>query len=97
MKSGDKSSKISAVASDGVFWVSKVLSTIQTLEKDAKHVALLSEADDEEVALRDKALGIAARLKSVSALADGYVLLILKRARFRSSNKSLLKGLSYCC
>jgi DNA polymerase phi len=66
VKSGDKSAKVSAVASDGEFWVSKVLSTIQNLEKDSKHLSLLNDADEDDLALRTKALQIAARLKSVS-------------------------------
>lgn len=68
VKSGDKSSKVSAVASDGEFWVSKVLSTIRNLEKDSKHLSLLSDADEDDIALRNKALEIAARLKSVSSV-----------------------------
>jgi len=58
--------KIVAVASDGELWVSKALSTIQTLESDSKHVSLLSDADGNELALRAQALDMAAQLKTVS-------------------------------
>ncbi|KAH9842530.1 DNA polymerase phi-domain-containing protein [Rhodofomes roseus] len=57
--------KIPAVASDGRFWVDRVLSTIEKLEKDPKHVAVLAELDEEDQALRSKARQLAARLKTV--------------------------------
>ena len=64
-----KSSKVAAVASDGRFWVSRVLSTISELEKDVKHVKPLNEADEEEAEQRQKAREILGRLKDVSASA----------------------------
>jgi hypothetical protein len=68
VKSGEKSIKVPAVASDGELWVSKVLATIQALEHDTKHVSLMNDPDKTKVALRTKALYMAARLKTVSEL-----------------------------
>ncbi|KAF9466352.1 DNA polymerase phi-domain-containing protein [Collybia nuda] len=85
MKSGNKASKVSAVASDGEFWVSKVLSTIQALEKDSKHLSLLNNPDEDDIAPRNKALEIAARLRSIppnerQEAAKGAELLLLATA-----------------
>ncbi|KAI8998993.1 DNA polymerase phi-domain-containing protein [Trametes punicea] len=66
VKEGDKTAKVTAVASDGRFWVSRVLSTIRNLEQDAKHVRPLSEVDEEEAELRQKAYQLLDRLKDVS-------------------------------
>ncbi|RDB24111.1 DNA polymerase V [Hypsizygus marmoreus] len=66
VKSGDKSSKVAAVASDGEFWVSKVLTTVQALEQDSKHASLLNAPEDDVLALRTRALELATRLRSVS-------------------------------
>ncbi|KAI0806965.1 DNA polymerase phi-domain-containing protein [Fomes fomentarius] len=65
IKDDTKAAKVAAVASDGRFWVSRVLSTIEALEKDTKHVKLLNEVevDDEEVSRRCKARDIISRLK----------------------------------
>ncbi|KAI0637371.1 DNA polymerase phi-domain-containing protein [Trametes polyzona] len=63
VKDDGKAAKVAAVASDGRFWVSRVLATIQELEKDTKHVRPLSEVDEEETELRQKAHQILARLK----------------------------------
>jgi len=65
VKFGEKSSKVAAVASDGEFWVAKVIDTIQALEKDTKHVSLLTQSEEEEISLRKKALQLADRLKDV--------------------------------
>jgi DNA polymerase phi len=56
---------VAAVASDGEFWISKVLSTIEQLEKDSKHVSLLAEFDEDEVALHNKARETIAKLRKV--------------------------------
>lgn len=61
----DKSAKVAAVASDGEFWISKVLSTIEQLENDSKHVSLLTELDEEETALHDKARETITELRKV--------------------------------
>ena len=47
--------------------MSRVLSAIEELEKDTKHVKPLSEPDEEEVEQRQKAREILARLKDVSS------------------------------
>ncbi|KAI0654742.1 DNA polymerase phi-domain-containing protein [Cubamyces menziesii] len=65
VKEGDKTAKVAAVASDGRFWVSRVLSTIEELEKDSKHVRPLSEVDEDDAELRQKARQVLARLKDV--------------------------------
>ncbi|OBZ75369.1 DNA polymerase V, partial [Grifola frondosa] len=66
VKEDNKTSKTSAVASDGQFWVSKVLHTVELLEKDTKHVRLLADVDEEEQELRTKARQLAERLRNVS-------------------------------
>ena len=60
--------KMPAAASDGRFWVDRVLSTIEQLEKDTKHVAILTEVDEEDQVLRVKARQLAARLQAVGGL-----------------------------
>ena len=68
----DKTSKVAAVASDGDFWVSKVLESIARLETDSKHVEALTAVDDEdEETLRLKAKELIGRLKRVSELVNG--------------------------
>ncbi|KAI0086629.1 DNA polymerase phi-domain-containing protein [Irpex rosettiformis] len=69
VKIDDKTSKVAAVASDGEFWVSKVLASIEKLEKDTKHVSLLAEIDDDdedEVVLRSRARELIGRLKHIT-------------------------------
>ncbi|EGO20980.1 hypothetical protein SERLADRAFT_452123 [Serpula lacrymans var. lacrymans S7.9] len=66
IKIGDKIQKASAVAADGELWVSKVLSRIEQLEKDTKHVSSLAEDDEEDVALRTRALQVVKKLKKAS-------------------------------
>ncbi|OCH90301.1 hypothetical protein OBBRIDRAFT_887807 [Obba rivulosa] len=66
LKGDSKTLKSSAVAADGEFWISKVLATIEQLEKDTKHVTPLNEADEEEQELRPKARQLIERLGSVS-------------------------------
>jgi DNA polymerase phi len=65
VRSGEKSIKIPAVASNGELWVSRVLTTIQALERDTKHVSLINNSNETEKALRTKALDVVARLKTV--------------------------------
>ena len=45
-----------------------MLATIDTLEKDSKHVKPLNESDEEEVEQRRKAREVLARLKDVSCI-----------------------------
>ena len=47
--------KTHAVASDGDFWIAKVISTISQLEEDKKHVVLWGNVEEEEHTLRVKA------------------------------------------
>lgn len=61
----DKTSKVAAVASDGQFWIAKVLATVEELEKDTKHVTPLAEVDEDERALRQKAREVIQRLGKV--------------------------------
>ncbi|THG98713.1 hypothetical protein EW026_g3515 [Hermanssonia centrifuga] len=63
---GDKTVKVAAVASDGQFWVSKVLSSIGRLEKDEKHVSPLSEAEEGDKAIRGEARALIERLNKIS-------------------------------
>ena len=65
---GKSAVKIPGAASDGRFWVDRVLSTIELLEKDTKHVAILAEVDEDDRVLRSKARQLAARLQTVSPL-----------------------------
>ena len=61
-----KASKVTGVAADGRLWVSRVLATVDALEKDAKHVKPLEEVDEEDAALRLKTREVLSRLKDVS-------------------------------
>ena len=47
--------KTHAVASDGDFWIAKVISTISQLEEDKNHVVLWGNVEEEEHTLRVKA------------------------------------------
>ncbi|KAK7689133.1 hypothetical protein QCA50_007824 [Cerrena zonata] len=47
VKNDDVAIKVSAAASDGQFWVSKVLNTIDRLEKDSKYATRLTETNPE--------------------------------------------------
>ncbi|TFY61434.1 hypothetical protein EVG20_g7059 [Dentipellis fragilis] len=79
--SADKSEKLAGVASDGEFWIAKVLDTIDQLNKDAKHVEPLAEFDEDEKALHEKARELVSRLKKVTGdqheAARGTELLLL--------------------
>ena len=66
-KPGEKATKASAVASDGKFWVAKVLETIQRLENDSKHVSSLAEADEDEQQLRVRAREVIETLRAVGS------------------------------
>ncbi|KAF9069832.1 DNA polymerase phi-domain-containing protein [Rhodocollybia butyracea] len=73
--------KVAGVAADGNFWVAKVLSTIEDLKQDSKHLSLIQEKDEEEEALRSKVRDVASKLKEISGdkeeLASGTQLLLL--------------------
>ncbi|KAI0933631.1 hypothetical protein AcW1_005407 [Taiwanofungus camphoratus] len=66
IRGADKIAKAPAVASNGEFWVSRVLSTIEELEKDTKHARSLVEVDEDEQRLRVKARQVTDRLRQVS-------------------------------
>ncbi|KAI0691182.1 DNA polymerase phi-domain-containing protein [Cytidiella melzeri] len=66
VKIDDKTSKVVGVASDGEFWVSKVLTSIERLEKDTKHVSLLAEVDGDEHALFSQARELIGRLQHIT-------------------------------
>ncbi|KAG5652336.1 hypothetical protein H0H81_005357 [Sphagnurus paluster] len=66
VKSGERSSKIPSVASDGEFWLSKVLQTIKILEEDKKHVSLQNPLDGDDLLLCRKALDLVAQLQTVT-------------------------------
>ncbi|PCH38454.1 hypothetical protein WOLCODRAFT_115513 [Wolfiporia cocos MD-104 SS10] len=67
VSNGDnKLTKVPAVASNGEFWIRRVLQTVEQLEKDSKHVDSLIEVDEEMQELRSKALQTAEQLRTVS-------------------------------
>ncbi|KAL1748073.1 DNA polymerase phi-domain-containing protein [Schizophyllum fasciatum] len=73
-----KANKLSGTTTDGDFWVSRILSNIDTLEQDAKHVTPLADIDAEEQQLRTKAKETIAKLRKVedNDAAKGAQLLI---------------------
>ncbi|KAK0459585.1 DNA polymerase phi-domain-containing protein [Desarmillaria tabescens] len=76
---GTKTLKSSAMSSDGDYWIHKVVTTIEGLEKD-KNVSYLLEPDEEVQALRTKAKELDAHLRKVTSgndAAQGCQLLLL--------------------
>ncbi|KIK59830.1 hypothetical protein GYMLUDRAFT_44297 [Collybiopsis luxurians FD-317 M1] len=73
--------KVPGVAADGEFWVAKVLSTIEALKQDSKHVSPIMEIDEDEEALRSKVKEVISKLKKVPGdkeeAASGVQLLLL--------------------
>ncbi|EIW84995.1 hypothetical protein CONPUDRAFT_47531 [Coniophora puteana RWD-64-598 SS2] len=63
IKTDDKAQKRTGVASDGEFWVAKVVSAVRTLQNDSKHATILQEVDEEDVNLREKAFQAIERLQ----------------------------------
>ncbi|KAF8626266.1 hypothetical protein AX15_004941 [Amanita polypyramis BW_CC] len=55
IKTGERSARATGVASDGQFWISKVLKTIGQLEADAKHVTLRAKPSSVARGLHAKA------------------------------------------
>ena len=53
------------MASDGEFWVVKVLRTVEQLRKDSKHVEFIREIDETELEMGDKAVEVGKRLHMV--------------------------------
>ncbi|EJD05959.1 uncharacterized protein FOMMEDRAFT_104342 [Fomitiporia mediterranea MF3/22] len=63
---GRKAAKTSGVASDGEFWIAKVLKTILELEKDMKHAEPLHELGEDELKIRKQALSAIETLKTTA-------------------------------
>lgn len=61
---------MAGVASDGEFWVAKVLRTVEQLRKDVKHVEFIQELDESEQELTDKAGAVAEKLHKASLHID---------------------------
>jgi len=72
---------VTAVASDGDFWISKVLYTIDELEKDKKHVSLAIDIDEGDSALFNRARETITKLRKLKGdlqeSAKGAELLLL--------------------
>jgi DNA polymerase phi len=71
---------VTAVTSDGEFWLSKVLSTIDELEGDKKHVSLAVEIDEDGSALFNRARETIVKLRKLKGnqeSAKGAELLLL--------------------
>ncbi|KAI0263807.1 DNA polymerase phi-domain-containing protein [Gloeopeniophorella convolvens] len=66
----DKTQKLTGAASDGEFWISRVLQTIQQLEQDTKHVKLAAEFDEDELEKLEQARKAIASLKKVQVQDD---------------------------
>ncbi|KJA27489.1 hypothetical protein HYPSUDRAFT_35394 [Hypholoma sublateritium FD-334 SS-4] len=81
VKQNDKSTKIPAVGSDGEFWISKVLLTIEQLEAEKKSFTLFTEVDEEDAAIYANARDTIAKLRKASGdqqeSAKGAELLLL--------------------
>jgi len=65
----DKSAKKAGQATDSGLWIAKVLSTIEQLEGDTKHVELAVDFDEDEIAVLKKAKETAEELGKVCQLA----------------------------
>ncbi|KAF9246115.1 DNA polymerase phi-domain-containing protein [Melanogaster broomeanus] len=80
IKQDDQTHKETAVASDGEFWVSKVLDTLSQLDKDTKHVKALTDIDEEAHALFVKTQKAISQLRKVAddkrETARGYELVL---------------------
>ncbi|KAF5365721.1 hypothetical protein D9758_003270 [Tetrapyrgos nigripes] len=64
--SRDSKTKLPGAASDGQFWISKVLATIDQLKNDSKHASFISEMDEEDEVARLKAKEVLGKLRTVS-------------------------------
>ncbi|KIJ68933.1 hypothetical protein HYDPIDRAFT_23808 [Hydnomerulius pinastri MD-312] len=80
VKQGDQTRKETAVASDGEFWISKVLATIAQLDKDSKHVNALVDVDEEAQALFAKTQKLIGQLRKTAGdkkeVARGFELVL---------------------
>jgi len=91
---GDKTARTCAVASDGEFWVSKVLKTITALETDSKHASILVEVDQDDQKLRQKTCLLVPKLRNVS-LSVSVNIRVLRKLRPLVINKKTLVELSF--
>lgn len=57
--------KRTGTASDGEFWVSKVLATIAVLQADTKHVQPIAELDEEATKAREEVIEVATNIEQV--------------------------------
>ncbi|KAJ7751995.1 DNA polymerase phi-domain-containing protein [Mycena metata] len=77
----DRTIKCPGIASDGEFWVSKVIGSIEHLKEDTKRVALLAETDETDSALHNRVQETVQKLRGVSSnqqeAAKGAELLLL--------------------
>ncbi|KAJ7905348.1 hypothetical protein B0H14DRAFT_2659931 [Mycena olivaceomarginata] len=77
----DRTIKCPGIASDGEFWISKVIGSIEGLKEDTKRVALLAESDETDIALHQKVTETVQKLRGVSGAqqeaAKGAELLLL--------------------
>ena len=64
-KTAEKVQRFTGITSDGQLWLSKAVQTIRKLEQDSKHVALLSELNQDERGKLDHAHRTVAWLRNV--------------------------------
>ncbi|KAJ7740748.1 DNA polymerase phi-domain-containing protein [Mycena maculata] len=64
--SDDRAIKCPAIASDGEFWVSKIITTIEQLKADPKRVTLLADSDEDDTTLHSKVKNTVGKLRGVS-------------------------------
>ncbi|KAJ6546537.1 DNA polymerase phi-domain-containing protein [Mycena vulgaris] len=81
LKLAEGTIKCPAVASDGEFWVSKVVTSIEQLQDDTKRVSLLAERDENDLAVHTRVKDTVQKLRGVSGAqqeaAKGAELLLL--------------------
>lgn len=79
-KTGEKVQRFTGISLDGQLWLSRVVEIIRKLEQDSKHVALLSELDEDDRRKLEHAHKTVAWLKKVSGdqreQAEGVELLL---------------------
>lgn len=85
MRVDDVAIKVSAAASDGQFWVSKVLNTIERLEKDSKYATRLTETNPE---FQQKTRELTSRLGKVRVMS--FHTSVLWDLQYLTSNHCLL-------
>ena len=64
-KTAEKVQKFTGIALDGQLWLSRVVDIIWKLEQDSKHIALLSELDEDDRGKLEHARGTVAWLRKV--------------------------------